>query len=96
MHAHTYTNTHKILCVVYKYFSCLQLHCVYFYRLVVLPSADPVSPRRYMAYITDDKIGLQILPLDGNPHNAMALTAHPLGVSGKIFTCHIKYYSILV
>ena len=39
-----------------------------------------------MAYITDDKIGLHILPVDGNPHNSMALTAHPLGVSITMIT----------
>ena len=34
----------------------------------------------HLAYITDNKVGLNILPLDGNPHNAMALIAHPQGV----------------
>lgn len=55
---------------------------VLFCRMEVLPSKDALrETKRYMAYITTDKIGLIILPLDGNPHNAMALIAHPSGVS---------------
>ena len=51
------------------------------FRLVMIPTPDPVNDKRYMAYITADKIGLQALPLDGNPHNSMALIGHPQGVS---------------
>lgn len=46
-------------------------------RILVLPTADEVSDRRYLAYVTSDKVGLHVLPLDGNPHNAMAFMAHP-------------------
>ena len=56
--------------------------------MVILPTADVVKDKRYLAYITSDKVGLHILPLDGNPHNAMALLAHPQGVSFKY--CIIK------
>ena len=49
-----------------------------------------------MAYITDDKIGLHILPLDGNPHNSMALTAHPLGVSVILCILHLRCYSVFM
>ncbi|KAL8575873.1 hypothetical protein ACOMHN_014878 [Nucella lapillus] len=38
----------------------------------------------YGAYITEDKVGLIIMPLDGNPHNSMALIAHPSGVSNIV------------
>ncbi|KAK7499056.1 hypothetical protein BaRGS_00009603 [Batillaria attramentaria] len=38
----------------------------------------------YAAYITEDKVGMIILPLDGNPHNAMALIAHPNGISTMV------------
>lgn len=51
-------------------------------KVVVFPNADTEAERghRYMAYATRDKVGLQILPLDGNPHNAVALIGHPDGV----------------
>ena len=45
-----------------------------------MPTKDPIKDKRYLAYITDDKIGLHILPLCGNPHDAMALIGHPAGV----------------
>ncbi|KAI0216835.1 cilia and flagella associated protein 251 [Lamellibrachia satsuma] len=50
-------------------------------RIKVVPSEDPNAARRYMAYVTNDKVGLQILPLDGNPHKSAGLIAHPHGVS---------------
>ncbi|XP_071849088.1 cilia- and flagella-associated protein 251-like isoform X2 [Apostichopus japonicus] len=50
-------------------------------KMEVLPTRDAVRDKRYMAYVTTDKVGLHILPLDGNPHNAMALIAHPSGVT---------------
>ena len=46
----------------------------------MLPTKDEVNDKRYLAYITIDKVGLHSLPLDGNPHNAVALIAHPQGV----------------
>lgn len=61
------------------------------YRICVLPTADEVNDKRYIAYINDDKIGLQILPLDGNPHNSMALIAHPAGVSHIVPSFDGKY-----
>ncbi|ESO91649.1 hypothetical protein LOTGIDRAFT_191347 [Lottia gigantea] len=54
-------------------------------RLSVLPTDDPATDKRYLAYHTEDKVGLVILPLDGNPHNSMSLVAHPSGVTNM--TC---------
>jgi len=62
--------------------------------LVPLP-VIPDAPNRYLAYTTYDKVGLIILPLDGNPHKSIALIGHPGEVhnlvcshDGKhIFTC---------
>ena len=50
-----------------------------FFRLAMIP-APGGKCCRYMAYATEDKVGMHILPLDGNPHNSMALIAHPNGV----------------
>ncbi|XP_063000378.1 cilia- and flagella-associated protein 251 [Elgaria multicarinata webbii] len=51
-------------------------------QILVLPVAEGDEPqRRYLAYITKDKVGLQILPIDGNPHRSSAFVCHPAGVS---------------
>jgi len=65
------------------------LHCNF--RICILPTADEVNDKRYLAYINKDKIGLQILPLDGNPHNSSALVAHPSGVSDMVSSYDGKY-----
>ena len=63
----------------------------FFSRVCVLPAANGDSEKRYLAYINNDKIGLHILPLDGNPHNSMALVAHPSGVSNMAPSFDGKY-----
>ncbi|XP_067911131.1 cilia- and flagella-associated protein 251 isoform X2 [Heterodontus francisci] len=46
-------------------------------KIEVLPfSNDSEVKVGYLAYITDDKVGLQTLPLDGNPHKSCALICH--------------------
>ncbi|KAL5017193.1 hypothetical protein ScPMuIL_006782 [Solemya velum] len=60
-------------------------------KIKVLPTEDPVNDSRYLAYVTADKIGLQILPVDGNPHKAMALIAHPGGVANMTYSHDGKY-----
>uniref|UniRef100_A0A8B9JW48 Cilia- and flagella-associated protein 251 n=1 Tax=Astyanax mexicanus TaxID=7994 RepID=A0A8B9JW48_ASTMX len=49
--------------------------------LILLPCKDKDPSSRYMAYITKDKVGVQILPLDGNPYKSSALICHSMGVS---------------
>ena len=61
------------------------------FRICILPTADEVKDKRYLAYINQDKVGLHILPLDGNPHNSMALVAHPGGVSNMVPSYDGKY-----
>ncbi|BFZ18180.1 hypothetical protein BsWGS_21219 [Bradybaena similaris] len=50
-------------------------------KMMIVPTFENESENRFMAYITDDKVGLHFLPATGNPHLAMALIAHPTGVS---------------
>lgn len=38
-----------------------------------------------MAYITEDKLGLQKFPLTGNPFDSVAIFSHPDGVIFKWF-----------
>lgn len=51
----------------------------------MLPTENASKDKRYIAYSTKDKVGLHALPLDGNPHNAMALISHPNGVSIPVY-----------
>jgi len=47
--------------------------------------------QHYLAFITDDKIGLTILPLDGNPHNTTALLGHCDGASNLVVSADSRY-----
>ncbi|MBN3294386.1 CF251 protein, partial [Polypterus senegalus] len=61
-------------------------------KMQVLPgTTDTESSVSYLAYITNDKIGLQILPVDGNPHRSSALICHAEGVSSFTCSCDGKY-----
>ncbi|XP_046838391.1 cilia- and flagella-associated protein 251-like [Vespa crabro] len=41
----------------------------------------------YMVFSTDKEIGLQILPLDGNPYTNIGLTGHPRQITGFAVDC---------
>ncbi|NXV75602.1 CF251 protein, partial [Atlantisia rogersi] len=52
-------------------------------KIEILPTTNTMDPQKhYLAYVTKDKVGLQILPVDGNPHKSSAIICHPDGVSG--------------
>ncbi|XP_069475694.1 cilia- and flagella-associated protein 251 [Ambystoma mexicanum] len=61
-------------------------------KMAVLPRrvTDDTS-KGYLAYITDDKVGLQILPVDGNPHKSSAIICHPGGVFNLVSSCDGSY-----
>ncbi|KAI6076169.1 Cilia- and flagella-associated protein 251 isoform X1 [Aix galericulata] len=51
-------------------------------KIQILPTRSTTDPQKcYLAYVTKDKVGLQILPVDGNPHKSSAFICHPDGVS---------------
>ena len=50
-------------------------------KMMLIPSEESLTENRYMAYITQDKLGLQKFPLTGNPFDSVAFFAHPDGVS---------------
>ncbi|XP_068269041.1 cilia- and flagella-associated protein 251 [Nyctibius grandis] len=50
-------------------------------KIQILPTSTTDPRKSYLAYVTKDKVGLQILPVDGNPHKSSAFICHPDGVS---------------
>lgn len=49
--------------------------------MTLLPSDGSIMENRYMAYINENKLGLQKFPLTGNPFDSISIFAHPDGVN---------------
>lgn len=45
-----------------------------------MPSEGASIKNKYMAYINENKLGLQKFPLTGNPFDSISIFAHPDGV----------------
>lgn len=45
-----------------------------------MPSEGTSIKNKYMAYINENKLGLQKFPLTGNPFDSISIFAHPDGV----------------
>ncbi|XP_075372514.1 cilia- and flagella-associated protein 251 [Mycteria americana] len=60
-------------------------------KIQILPTNTADAQKHYLAYITKDKVGLQILPVDGNPHKSSAFICHPDGVS-DLASCYDGRY----
>jgi cilia- and flagella-associated protein 251 len=50
-------------------------------KIHVLPKLDVNTADEYIYFMTTDKVGLQRLPLTGNPFDQMAIIAHPNRIS---------------
>jgi len=50
-------------------------------RMAVLPAYPKPDSERLLAYTTGDKVGLALMPLDGNPHRGMVLIGQAGGVT---------------
>ena len=46
-------------------------------KIAVLPKLHEHQAEEYLYFMTNDKVGLQRLPLTGNPFDQMAIIAHP-------------------
>lgn len=60
-------------------------------KMQILPRSAAQPQKHYLAYITKDKVGLQILPIDGNPHKSSAFICHPDGASDLAISYDGRY-----
>lgn len=59
--------------------------------MFIIPTEGSPTENRYMAYITENKLGLQKFPLTGNPFDSIAMFAHPDGVDFSILFVSNKF-----
>ncbi|XP_014642624.1 PREDICTED: WD repeat-containing protein 66 isoform X2 [Ceratotherium simum simum] len=61
-------------------------------QMQILPVKTTMElQKRYLVFINRDKVGLQILPVDGNPHKTSAIICHPNGVAGMALSYDGRY-----
>eukprot|EP00039_Didymoeca_costata_P020844 m.342601 g.342601 ORF g.342601 m.342601 type:complete len:1151 (+) comp21614_c0_seq1:262-3714(+) len=60
-------------------------------NLVVLPPYPKESSPQALAYVTNDKIGLTLLPADGNPYSNTVVVGHAEGVANIVSSFDGRY-----
>ncbi|CAF0707326.1 unnamed protein product, partial [Brachionus calyciflorus] len=60
-------------------------------KVLILPTKGSLTENRYMAYVTEDKLGLQKFPLTGNPFDSIAIFGHPDGIANLVSSFDGKY-----
>ncbi|KAL2741004.1 cilia- and flagella-associated protein 251-like isoform X1 [Vespula squamosa] len=62
----------------------LKCYIITIFYFQILPKENN---KIHMVFSTNKEIGLQILPIDGNPYTSLAITGHPLQITGFAVDC---------
>ncbi|XP_078733250.1 cilia- and flagella-associated protein 251 isoform X1 [Lampetra fluviatilis] len=53
-------------------------------KICALPNTDKTNKAHFLVFITNDCVGLQMLPLDGNPHHWVGVHCHVMAVDSHM------------
>uniref|UniRef100_S4RZB0 Cilia- and flagella-associated protein 251 n=1 Tax=Petromyzon marinus TaxID=7757 RepID=S4RZB0_PETMA len=53
-------------------------------KICALPNTDITNKAHFLVFITNDCVGLQMLPLDGNPHHWVGVHCHAMAVDSHM------------